>query len=73
LHPEFEPLLQELGNWGNPQMTGTGSCVFFTMPDKKATNSAASKLKCRYNVRAVSGVDQSPLHNLLEWPSAAAR
>jgi 4-diphosphocytidyl-2-C-methyl-D-erythritol kinase len=72
-HPEFDQMLQELGKWGYPHMTGTGSCVFFAMPDKKATNTAASKLKCRYNVRAVRGVDQSPVHKLLQWPSTAAR
>ena len=73
LHPEFDQMLQELAKCGNPRMTGTGSCVFFAMPDKKATNIAASKLKCRYNVRAVRGIDKSPVHKLLEWPSAATR
>jgi len=47
-------------------MTGTGSCVFLSMPDEKAAISAASEIKCRYNVRVVCGLDLSPAHVRLD-------
>jgi 4-diphosphocytidyl-2-C-methyl-D-erythritol kinase len=65
LHPEFEQVLAELKEWGDPRMTGTGSCIFLPMPDKKAATNAASKIKCRYTVRAVHGLDVSPTHEML--------
>lgn len=59
--PELAAIMLDLQEWGRPHMSGTGSTVFLEFADKKAANSAASKLKCRYNVRAVDGVDRSPL------------
>jgi len=61
MHPELANIMQDLLQWGRPRMSGTGSTVFLEFADKKAANSAASELKCRYNVRAVEGVDRSPL------------
>lgn len=65
LHPEFALLLKELEVWGSPRMTGTGSCVFLPMPDENAAKSAAREIKCRYNVRAVRGLNRSPVHEML--------
>ena len=65
IHPEFVELFRDIGAWGRPRLTGTGSCVFLQMPDQNAAISAAREMKCRYNVRAVRGLDESPLHNLL--------
>ncbi len=65
MHPELADVMADLQQWGQPRMTGTGSCVFLPMPDKKIANSTARKIKCRYNVRAVRGVDGSPLHEML--------
>ncbi len=65
LHPEFEQALAELEKWGKPRMTGTGSCIFLTMPDEKAAINAAREIKCRYTVRAVRGLDVSPVHEML--------
>jgi 4-diphosphocytidyl-2-C-methyl-D-erythritol kinase len=61
LCPELSAIMKDLQQWGRPRMSGTGSTVFLEFADKKAANSAASELKCRYNVRAVEGVDRSPL------------
>ncbi|MCW8924756.1 MAG: 4-(cytidine 5'-diphospho)-2-C-methyl-D-erythritol kinase [Xanthomonadales bacterium] len=61
LHPELAVIMQDLAQWGQPRMSGTGSTIFLEFADKMAANSAASELKCRYNVRAVEGVDRSPL------------
>lgn len=64
--PEFERTFASLRKWGRPMMTGTGSGIFIPMRDKKSAMSAAREMKSLYNVRAVSGVDQSPLHTNLE-------
>ncbi len=61
MYPELAAIMQDLQPWGRPRMSGTGSTVFLEFADKKAANSAASELKCRYNVRAVEGVNRSPL------------
>ncbi len=60
--PEFAGIMEELRKWGAPVMTGTGSAIFIPMRDKKSANSAARGMKTLYNVRAVRGVDVSPLH-----------
>ncbi len=65
MHPELAKIMTDLQRWGQPRMTGTGSCIFLPMPDKKIANSTAREIKCRYNVRAVRGVDGSPLHEML--------
>lgn len=65
MRPEFGALMAELAPWGEPRMTGTGSCIFLPMPDEKTAARTALEMKCRYNVRAVRGLDQSPLHEML--------
>ena len=65
-YPAFADMLHDLRKLGDARMTGTGSAIFIPMSDKKSAKSAAEKIKCRYNVRAVCGVDQSPLHELLQ-------
>lgn len=64
--PHFNQIMKDLEQWGPARMTGTGSTLFISMPDEKAAKSAAQAIKCRYNVRAVRGVDKSPLHELLD-------
>jgi len=67
LYPELKNIIQDLQAWGEPRMSGTGSTIFLPFSDKKTAISAARELKCRYNVRAVSGVDQS---SVLDYLSA---
>jgi len=64
--PHLEQMLNDLEQWGVVRMTGTGSTLFISMPDEKTAKSTAQAMKCRYNVRAVRGVDRSPLHELLD-------
>jgi 4-diphosphocytidyl-2-C-methyl-D-erythritol kinase len=64
--PVFRTMLKELQKIGEARMTGTGSTLFMAMPDKKTAKRTAQQIKCRYNVRAVRGVDISPLHKLLD-------
>lgn len=72
-YPAFENIIRELSETGEARMTGTGSGIFIPMPDKKSAIDAAQKIKCRYNVRAVRGVDRSLLHDLLDQASIAAK
>ncbi len=64
--PHLKQMLNDLEQWGVVRMTGTGSTLFISMPDEKSAKSTAQAMKCRYNVRAVRGVDRSPLHELLD-------
>jgi 4-diphosphocytidyl-2-C-methyl-D-erythritol kinase len=64
--PAFDNMLQSLEKWGDPLMTGTGSGIFIPMRDKKSAKSTAQAMKTLYNVRAVQGVDRSPLHIKLD-------
>ena len=61
MYPALKIIMQDLRAWGKPHMSGTGSTVFLSFSDKKTAISAADELKCRYNVRAVGGVDRSHL------------
>ena len=65
LVPEYRQIINRLQAWGPARMTGTGSGIFIPMPDKKSAMSAAEEIKSLYNVRAVSGIDRSPVHALL--------
>jgi 4-diphosphocytidyl-2-C-methyl-D-erythritol kinase len=65
-YPEISAIMRDFAEWGDPRMTGTGSGIFVPMVDEVSADSAARKIKCRYNVRAVRGVDRSPLHGMLE-------
>jgi len=59
-------VLETLQRWGSPRMTGTGSCIFLPMESERRAMSAAQEIKSLYNVRAVNGVDRSPLHEMLD-------
>ncbi len=64
--PAIGRVMDVLGKWGKPRMTGTGSAIFVPMRDKMSAMSAASAIKTLYNVRAVRGVDVSALHEMLD-------
>ena len=61
MYPELKNIMQDLQSCGLPYMSGTGSTIFLPFDSKKSANNAARNLKCRYNVRAVGGVDKSAL------------
>jgi 4-diphosphocytidyl-2-C-methyl-D-erythritol kinase len=65
-YPEVDRMMRELPRWGKPRLTGTGSTVFLEFGQASLAKSAAQQLKSHYNVRAVGGVDQSPLMKKLE-------
>ncbi len=65
-YPVMSEAFAKLQRWGRPVLTGTGSAIFLSMESKKAALSAARQIKTLYNVRAVSGLDRSPVHEILE-------
>lgn len=69
MRPELGALMEELASWGTPHLTGTGSCIFLAMDDENAAVETALRMKCRYNVRAVRGLDRSPVHEMLDLMS----
>lgn len=60
-YPELLRSMEDLAEFGRPRLTGTGSCIFLPVNDALAAGRVTSLLKSRYNVRAVRGVDRSPL------------
>ena len=64
--PSFDRLMRDLDQWGPARMTGTGSGIFIPMPDAASANRTAERMKTLYNVRAVRGVDRSPVLDLLD-------
>jgi 4-diphosphocytidyl-2-C-methyl-D-erythritol kinase len=65
-YPAMAAALESLQRWGQPRMTGTGSGIFLPMDSEEQAIKAAREIKSLYNVRAVSGVDRSPLHDRLD-------
>ncbi|NNL95119.1 MAG: 4-(cytidine 5'-diphospho)-2-C-methyl-D-erythritol kinase, partial [Xanthomonadales bacterium] len=61
LHPQLGRIIDEVSEFGNWRMTGTGSAIFLPAQDEIHADTVTQELKCRYNVRAVRGVDRSPL------------
>lgn len=61
LVPMLAELRSELAPFGHWRMSGSGSSFFAEMDDKIASERLTSEMKSRYNVRAVGGVDRSPL------------
>jgi len=61
MYPDLEKIMRDLSPWGQPRITGTGSTIFLSFNSKKSAINAAIELKCRYNIRAVGGVDRSAL------------
>ncbi len=66
-YPAMAGILENLGKWGQPMMTGTGSGIFIPMNDEQHAKSTARQIKNLYNVRAVTGVDRSPLYEKLDF------
>jgi 4-diphosphocytidyl-2-C-methyl-D-erythritol kinase len=65
-YPAMASAFEKLRQWGRPAMTGTGSAIFLSMQSAEQAISAAREIKSLYNVRAVRGVDRSPLREMLD-------
>ncbi len=65
MYPAMDRALDNLAFYGDARMTGTGSCIFLEMPDADSAIKTTIQLNSLYNVRAVRGLDKSPVHELL--------
>lgn len=61
LFPALREIMRDLAHWGSPRLTGTGSCIFLPVSGKNQADRITTALESRYTVRAVRGVDHSPL------------
>src|SRR5690606_25792086 len=65
MYPMMAHALDDLRQYGDARMTGTGSSIFLEMPNADATIKTTHRLNSLYNVRAVHGLDRSPVHKML--------
>lgn len=65
MYPLMAEALDDLRQYGDARMTGTGSSIFLKMPGLEAAMKTTQRLNSLYNVRAVRGLDLSPVHEML--------
>lgn len=65
IYPMMANALDHLRQYGDARMTGTGSSIFLEMPNANVAIKTAQRLNSLYNVRAVHGLDRSPVHEML--------
>jgi 4-diphosphocytidyl-2-C-methyl-D-erythritol kinase len=78
MHPQLAHAMDHLRQFGVPRLTGTGSSIFLEMSGADEAMKATLQLNSLYNVRAVRGQNQSPVHRMLrhmtwtgrDWQSA---
>lgn len=60
-YPEVAEALDWLGNFGSARLTGTGACVFASMPDEHTARAVLAQLPARWTGFVVRGLNRSPL------------
>ncbi len=71
-YPEVAEALDWLGNFGSARLTGTGACVFASMPDEHTAHAVRAQLPARWTGFVVRGLNRSPLLDRLAEESAGA-
>lgn len=66
LYPEIGRALDELGQFGNARMTGSGACVFARFASKTQAQEAAGRLAGTWEVLLAEGLTHHPLKYLLD-------
>ncbi len=59
--PEIAEALDWLGENGEAKLTGTGACVFATLPDEPAARALAARVPAQWTAYVVRGLNRSPL------------
>lgn len=62
IEPQLKTILNELQQYGNAVMTGSGSVVFLSYKDKNTAKKVAQELRIRYNTYLVKSLKLSPLY-----------
>ena len=66
LYPEVDAVFRELSVFGEPRMTGTGSCVFLTFDSDRQAQQVAVKLRSELKAHVVRGMNTSAAIATLE-------
>ena len=66
LYPEIGKALDELGQFGNARMTGSGACVFARFDNVAQAKETAGKLAGTWEVLTAEGLPYHPLKYLLD-------
>ena len=61
LFPEIQEALDDLGQYGNARMTGSGACVFAYFESEGMAREAEEGLSSRWEVMVVRSLKQHPL------------
>lgn len=64
-YPEVKAAFDDLGQFGDVRMTGTGACVFSAFAHRDAAQAAWQALKGRWQGFVAQGMNTSPLKRLL--------
>jgi len=65
-YPPVGEALDLLANYGDARLTGTGACVFLTLPDRKAGEKVMWKKPRDWQAWIVKGINRSPAHDILD-------
>jgi 4-diphosphocytidyl-2-C-methyl-D-erythritol kinase len=68
-YPSVKKALDELSEFSEARLTGTGSCVFAQFDSEAAAVSAYQSLKDRWRIQLAKGVNESPLLSKLNMSS----
>ena len=72
-YPQVAEALDWLQEFGEARLTGTGACVFVSMPDERAAASAKARMPARWTGYIVRGMNRSPLLARLALEGGARR
>lgn len=72
-YPAVGEALDWLGQFAPARLTGTGSCVFATMPDERAAREALARLPARWRGYVVRCLNRSPLLERAEFEDTHGR
>ena len=61
-YPSVNEALQELSEFSEARLTGTGACVFAQFVSEQAAKTAYDSLKKKWQVYLVKGINRSPLY-----------
>jgi 4-diphosphocytidyl-2-C-methyl-D-erythritol kinase len=61
IYPQINEVFIELNQYGNPVMTGSGSCIYLSFTEKNIAKNVAKILEPRYNTFLAASLGNSPV------------
>ena len=62
--PQVAQAFKVLSQYGQARMTGSGACVFLTLPEKSQAEAICRRMAEVYQSYCVAGLSQHPLLNI---------